>query len=634
MSDFIYSSTPRKEGEIGGHLQAIYHADAPEVCEYHGTWGSLAVTRSQYQGFQPLETEKRIFIVIGGPVLYFTDNRFLTGDDPHAGTRSVLERFEEGALQWDVDLSGPFVILSIDKQHKTVTCITDLMLFIPVYQFFVKGELVLGTHVDAVARAAHQQQKFDPVSLADFIINHSVTFPYTTYEKLRQLHPAALHRFVHQDLSERIRKDSATETRDKKAEQNGVFAYEPEFYWLPDVYESYRSIRDAALDLRVGILNYIHRVTEGMDEVAQFISAGVDSRVIAGMLPENLKRVGYVFLDQMNREGRLAAKASRAYGLQFEPQYRSKTHYLDILHEASDLIGSGSQHIHAHSLGFHKTCRLDRYAAVFGGYSADVFLKGYYQVRKKDLGNPAGMVASEEKNKTVEKRDIRWHMNESIRCEVANRRKLHGLYVQKFRPGDYSEWAQFWPSSIRVALPNLSTNRRLFRTYEPFLCNDIVKLCAAAPVKWKRKNRLYHKAMHPYLKKSRWLIHQEGSLPYYPWWINALPLSMLSVWRIRKKIRKPSPATAHEGPWGNWKTTMDTPEWKAWIKLCESDHAMLQSLFTEPPGKLVSDLNLHRKQVVNLFQVIIHLKDGKIPDKQPIKRELRHSNLQNRDLTV
>jgi len=613
LSDFIYTNSPRTEGELGGHLRAIYHADAPEVYEYHGTWGSLAVTRSRYQGLQPLETEKHVFVVIGGPVLYFHDNRFLTGDDPTAGTRILLERFEEGGMKWDEDLSGPFVILSIDKQRGTVTCVTDLMLFIPVYRYLEEGEMALGTHVDTVAKAARQQQEFDPVSLADFIINHSVTFPYTTYEKLRQLHPAALYRLVQGGWPERIRKDNVAETRDKTAQQNSVFAYDPEYYWLPDVHKSYRNIREAALDLRKGILDYIHRVTGGMEEVAQFISAGEDSRVIAGLLPENLKRDGYVFLDQMNREGRLAAKASSAYGLRFEPHYRTKTHYLDILHEASDLIGSGSQHIHAHTLGFHKTCRLDRYSAVFGGYSADVFLKGYYQVEKKDPGKPAGPGASAGKNKTDEKPDIRWYLNESIRQEVANRRKRHRSYVQKFRTEDYAEWARFWPSSIRVALPNLSTNRRLFRTYEPFLCNDVVKLSAAVPVKWKQKKRLYHKAMHPYLKKSRWLIHQEGSLPYYPWWINAIPMFMLSVWRIRKKVLKPSPAKAHEGPWGNWKNTMNTPAWKAWVELCESEQAMLRSLFREPAGILVSDPKLHRKHVVNLFQVIIHLKDGKIP---------------------
>ncbi len=600
MSDFIYSSKPRAEGELGGHLQSIYHADAPEVYEYHGSWGTLAVTRNLYQGFQPLETETHVFVVIGGPVLYFSDNLFLTADEPHVGTRCILERFEEGNMQWDEDLSGPFVILSVDKQKKTVTCITDLMLFIPVYRYLGEGgqdlngpdrgeqdqgELVMGTHVDAVAKAAHQQQAFDPVSLADFIIHHSVTFPYTTYEKLRQLHPAALHRFTLQDTSGRIH------------------SYETENYWLPEEQKGYKNIREAARTLRKGMNEYIRRVTGGMDEVAQFISAGVDSRVIAGMLPAGLKRDGYVFLDQMNREGRLAARASRAYGLQFKPQYRNSTHYLDILPAASDLIGSGSQHIHAHSLGFHKACRLDRYPAVFGGYSADVFLKGYYrESAKSDRKTSSSSVAS-KKSWNRETSDILWHISGSYRLEAKARRKRHRSNVQKLRPESYREWAKFWPSSIRVALPNLSTNRRLFRTYEPFLCKEVVKISAAVPAQWKEKKRLYQKAMHPYLRKSRWMITQEGSLPYFPWWFNSLPLFLVSLWRMRKKFRKKRPTTSHEGPWGNWKTTMDTPEWKAWVDQCESDHALLRSLFDISPGELVSDKNLRRKQVVNLFQV-------------------------------
>lgn len=618
MSDFIYSSSPRAEGELGGHLQSIYHADAPQVYEYHGSWGALAVTRNLYQGFQPLETERHVFVVIGGPVLCFSDNLFLTGDNPHAGTRRILERFEEGTMQWDKDLSGPFVILSIDKEKKTVTCITDLMLFIPVYRYMSEAgqdlngpdlgrapggeqdptgregqELVMGTHVDAVAKAARQQEALDPVSLADFIIYHAVTFPYTTYEKLRQLHPAALHRFILQDTSGRI------------------LPSETDYYWFPEEEKGYKGIQEAARALRQGVGGYIRRVIEGMDEVAQFISAGTDSRVIAGMLPAGLKRDGYVFLDHMNREGRLAGKASGIYGVQFKPQYRNRTHYLDILPAASDLIGSGSQHIHAHSLGFHKSCRLDRYPAVFGGYSADVFLKGYYQPAKNTAGKSASVSSAAGKDRNRERSDIFWHISGSLRLAVKARRKRHQSYVQRYRPESYLEWAKFWPSSMRVALPNLGTNRRLFRTYEPFLCNEVTKVSAAIPARWKQKKRIYQLSMHPYLRQSWWLINQEGYLPYFPWWINSLPLFLVSLWRMRKKFRKKSPAASHEGPWGNWKTTMDTPEWKAWVDRCDSDHDLLRSLFDVPPGEIVSDKNLRRKQVVNLFQVAYLLTGNK-----------------------
>lgn len=76
MSDFIYSSIQRPQGELTNYLNSIYHTNSPRVYEFHGLWGSLAVSRNLYTGFQTLETENFIITVIGGPVLYFRDNLF------------------------------------------------------------------------------------------------------------------------------------------------------------------------------------------------------------------------------------------------------------------------------------------------------------------------------------------------------------------------------------------------------------------------------------------------------------------------------------------------------------------------------------------------------------------------------
>src|SRR5690606_6699219 len=102
----------------------------------------------------------------------------------------------EGRIQWDEDLSGPFTILLLDKTLGAVTVITDLMAFIPVYSCQKKGEFYLGTHVDALAQAAGEQGCFDQVSLADFVLNDVVTYPYTAYENLRQLAPSSETTFV------------------------------------------------------------------------------------------------------------------------------------------------------------------------------------------------------------------------------------------------------------------------------------------------------------------------------------------------------------------------------------------------------------------------------------------------------
>lgn len=639
MSDFIFSSDRRSPGEIAGTLEAIYRVDVPDVSEYHGEWGSLGVSRSLYHGFQPLETDTHLFVVIGGPVLLFAGNDHLTGDDPVAGTRRVLERWLSGSMQWDEDLSGPFAILSICKQGKTVTCITDLMLFIPVYRFLENGRLVLGTHPDAVAAAAgplHRNESIpgenvstriipgvnvsaetantqtastkavttkavstkavstktastktvttDTVSIADFLMNHSVTWPYTFYEEVRQLHPAARHRY-----------SIGSGTARKAGE---------EIYWLPEQRNRYGSIREAASDLREGVVRDVAGITQGMDEVAQFLSGGVDSRVVAGMLPAGLKRDGYVFLDRMNREGRIAGQAARLYGLTFLPKYRSKTHYLDILPEASDLIGSGQQHIHAHSLVFNRECALARYPAVFGGYSADVFLKGHYTGARLQKGISPCESGGESRKHAGLGVDIRSCFPGEIVDQVAARRMAHLELVRTMRGESAPEWAHLWPASVRSALPNLAVNRRLFRSYEPFLGNTVVKISAEVPSEWKGQYGLYHLAFRPYLKKSRWLMHQDGHFPYFSQRANRIPALCAAMWRYRKKWRKPGAPVVHQGPWSSWKMVRETPGWDSWARLCREIGGSTERLLTVPAEDIARNREMYSKQVVNLFQVM------------------------------
>src|SRR5690554_2672165 len=100
-----------------------------------------------------------------------------------------------------------------------------------------------------------------------------------------------------------------------------------------------------------------------MTKVAQFISAGEDSRSLSGLLPERLNRDAFVFLDSMNREGRIAEKVAHAYGAKFHMGKRHPLHYIHIMDEASALVGSGHEYMHCHSLRFDKEFNLDAYPA-------------------------------------------------------------------------------------------------------------------------------------------------------------------------------------------------------------------------------------------------------------------------------
>ena len=582
MSDFLYTREAKQEGELAGFIRDIYHCDPPEVREFHGEWGSLAVSRNLYRGFEPYETESRIFVVVGGPVLTFRDNRFLTGDDPVAGTVSVFERFQSGKIRWDEDLSGPFAVLMVDKAARIIRCVTDLMLFIPVYQYTDGQSLALGTHVDALAKAAGQQDAVDKVSLVDFILNRVVTFPYTTYTHLRQCHPAAIQEY--------------------KVGNEEVAEMESELYWTPVERTEFTSLNEASGALRAATEDYITRVTEGMDRVGLFLSGGEDSRTVAAMLPERLKKDGFIFLDSMNREGQLARKAAGALDVDLTVKLRKVTHYLDILPEASDLIGSGRQCVHAHTLGFHKECRFDSYDAVFGGYFGETILRAYdacmpgYLKRFPFL--PETTVKGKTHSEPMRSRVFRSEVLESI-----DRRRQEFLdLLREYRSESVHEWFQFWPRTMGYSSPNTDVNRRLFRSYEPFTSSAVIRIGASVPTAWKLNRKLFRKAFWKYHRPSKWIPHSRGYLPFFPWWFN-VPVAF-THWFLKKVKRRLRGKRQFDGPWIDWETLKKTDKWNDLKQECYTGGLLEYLAETKDvPGEPEIRNELRNNRMANVFQV-------------------------------
>ncbi len=540
MSDFVYSSSRKKQGELSLLLDGIYELDGPECIEFHGPWGSLAVTPTRYKGFQPVECEDYICVVVGGPVLYFTDNDFSSSGSSSAGTYAILERWRVGSLNWSDDLSGPFVVLVIDKINLVVDCITDLMLFIPVYQYSNKGDVCWGTHVDSLAKACNQHHQYDEVALADFILHHAVTYPYTVYRDIYQLQPASITHLT-------ITSDSSS------------CLDEPCAYWEPVESSLYSNINEAANALEMGVSGYIERIVSPLDTVAQFISAGEDSRALAGILPQHLKRDAYIFLDSMNREGRIATRIASAYGEYLSVGYRTPSHYIDILSEASLLVGMGHQYRHAHSMRFDKIYNLSSYNAVFGGYFADSLLKGEYSRKfafiKKIKFLPQFSLSGESRTNKV----INSVFPDEILQQINNRRSHHYNRIACMRPSSSHEWFELWPATMRFGMPNFYVNRRLFASYEIFMSNDAVKVAASVPVSWKLNHRLFRSAFKQYLFKSMYIPHADGRFPYFPWWVNTFVQP--PVWIFQELKYRLGGKKKYEGPWVDWRSLVSSSEW-------------------------------------------------------------------------
>ncbi len=582
MSDFLFSSVPNSVDALISCLRDVYWFDAPRVCTYQGPWGSLAVTRNRYNGFQPLETDRHILVIIGGPVLAFVSNTFLTGDNPTAGTQAIYARHCSGALKWDADLSGPFVMLLIDKITHEVQCVTDLMMYIPVYACHGPDAWMLGTHEDALAASAGREEMIDATSAGDFILHDRVTHPYTLYDGIRQLDPATVHRH------ERCRA--------------GVAASRRERYWAPLEVNPFTTIDDAAASVRDGLSDYLQRVTEGMHAVAQFLSAGEDSRVIGGLLPGTLQRECYIFVDRFNRELSIAQRVADAYGVKLHASMRSPEHYFAVLPEATALIGSGHQYRHAHTAKLSRECDLGRYPAVFGGYGANTLLKGMGARMQHTEGcsllRPARYLPGEAQSIPVAHPAIM----PGILDAIHHRRLEHLRTVQAFRDESVHEWFAIWPASMNYTIGNLYANRRLFRSYEPFLCNAVLKTCSAVPSVWKLRRRLFHAMAKEVLRRTKRIPHADGWYPYCTWRQNLSVHASAIYWRrIKRALGMES---GNEGSWADWDVLLSGVEWHALVKRYAVHDAVLASVLTESPRTLLCGPLLTVAQKVSLFQML------------------------------
>ena len=599
MSDFIYTSELLSREALEHSLNVLPPDVRSKTHFFQGDWGSLISSEGPYCGFLPLETESHIFLIVGGPVLRFRDNSFLVAENSRAATEAVYQRWQANQIDWSEDLSGPFAALLVDKNTGVVSTITDLMSFIPVYRHHSEARTVIGSHVDAVASIAGEKDRVDRFSAADFVLHGLVTYPYTLYANINQISPASIHEL----------------TVGSRSNLEGC-------YWTPPSASTKKPIQDVARNLRESLQEYVGLVASGMDGVASFISGGEDSRVVMSLLSRVTKNDAYIFLEGMNPEGKVAQKASEIFGARFFLMKRDEERYLRLLPQCSDLVGSGSQYAHAHTYEYHISAGLVNYSAVFGGFASDRLLKGEHTVLVRGSGRVLFFpeIADTKSYKPDKVSDI---FSDDIISVVKQRRREHWDRVFKLRGKESAdEWFNVWPSSMAVGAPNIHANRRLFRSYEPFLDCRVVKLACEIPQSWKLNRRVFRQVAAPLLLPAKWLLHVKGWSPLLPFWANS-PLKL--YFRIIKSLRrKLGNSDVHDGPWLSRRKLVRNPMWFAFESAVEGQ-AGLCNLFSASGGDFHSwYTRLAWKQKLIIFQMAHNL--GLIDGKKVVEGENRNGS--------
>lgn len=499
MSDFIICKKDIPYRAIDSAFTKIYNSNL-KINHYYNNFFQIALTENIYNGFGVYESDNKICAVIGGPVLKFRDNSFLIKKNSNEGTKAIYERWKIlRNISWPDDIDGPYVIILFDLIKNDIEIVTDMMSFIPVYQYIIENKIIIGTHINAID--AIGKFDIDKVSVADFLETNIITFPYTILKNVKQIFPASEHKwFVYE----------------KK------IMYEYLNYWLP--YEENSDIKNDLNYLSNLLINgleiYISNLFVDGARIAILLSGGEDSRLIATLKPRDVVISGFIFSENINKEIEIAKSVANLTNIDLSIINISKSYFLDNINGCSDLVGAGEDCFHVHAYGFQEKFKINKFDVVLGGFLADTYLKLLKAPKKHTKLN--NII-----NRYLGKYDIlryEYNFNEifsriikskDILNDLNYRKKKHYENLKKIRPNSAMEWMGIWPMSMQEEIPNLHGHRRIIKNYEPFSASSVIKVAAIADQILKLNRKLFHHAAHKQFKEMKWIQHNKGFLPYF-----------------------------------------------------------------------------------------------------------------------
>ena len=139
------------------------------------------------------------------------------------------------------------------------------------------------------------------------------------------------------------------------------------------------------------------------------------------------------------------------------------------------------------------------------------------------------------------------------------------------------------------------------------MSNKVIKISANVNTSWKLNRKLFNKALRPYLKPSKWVLHTDGRLPFFSYWLN-MPIQ-ISVIFYRKLLNILGFTKGNQGPWGDWQQVFMDEKWKKTLEELDKYNDGVEWFYDKVEIKtlLQSDV-LTASQKMNLLQIMDRLR--------------------------
>lgn len=447
-----------------------------------------------------------------------------------------------------------------------VTFITDHAGSVPLYYAQEQGRVLAGSTPLEVARQV-SAVTFDPVSVADFLLNGTVCYPFTLFKNVYAAPPGAV-------------------TEVTPYEVNSVTYYRP----IEQV--SNESVAYWGLNLRKQVQKALLTGLEGKKNIKVLFSGGEDSRAVVSLLPADLNCELITFADGYNREVRLAERAARALGRPLRFVKRPEGFYQQKLSERVKLIGGVSDVRNTHVFGVLAEAVRDA-DAIVGGFTSDTLFKSLWKgnietglrrfgpekLRQESAREPTGVQWLSP---------ISWMRLEVTEAADARRWALHEQ-IEEFRPTTAGNWHLMWPLGSHQ--PDyghyLATKSVGPDVVEPFFSPQVYSLAARMPDAFRVDRRAFRAAFAPAMGKAGWLPTSSGRIPrlggYVGHWVElgTVVSRRLSDRATRVAARIRGRAPMNQGAWSSTHPTSG-PDLVAELSASRLEHvrALLDQILT------------------------------------------------------
>lgn len=322
-------------------------------------------------GHQPMANEDgTLWISFNGEIYNYRELRAKLDPARHqfasqSDTESILHLYEERGTESFKLLNGIFAFALYDSRRERLFLVRDHLGVKPLYYAEVNGQLVFGSEIKAILASGVYSPDIDWQAAHDFFSFLYVPAPGTIFRGIRQLPPA---HFLEYDL--RARRAVKLERYWDVAEWRGTGADEAEL----------------AIELRRLMTDAVKSQMVSDVPLGAFLSGGVDSNVIVGLMAEHSRKVKTftVLFDEPEMRYYDEREEARRVADKFSTEHHELTIDLSRPEEMLDLIEHFDQPFG--NTTFFLTSLLSRYTresvtVALSGAGGDELFGGYPRYR-------------------------------------------------------------------------------------------------------------------------------------------------------------------------------------------------------------------------------------------------------------